>query len=288
MLTAPSHGARERSNWRKRSMRLRSPFTLSTPRHCTIPERRARGQGAVRAQPCARQGCRARRACRPGHDPSRWCRTPRQRAFELAYEYLEPALQYTSDRGLELWRGYLLAYRAQMELDLDRWQEAVDTAALILREPRRSRIPRIIALTVVGRVRARRGDPEVWPPLDEALSLAERGDELQASEPVAAARAEAAWLDGDRERVEQATAAALTLARLRRSSWLVAELAAWRRRAGIVDQLSATETAGPYALEVAGDWSGAAAQWRELGCAYEAALALGGRRRRGRSAPGAR
>jgi ATP/maltotriose-dependent transcriptional regulator MalT len=200
--------------------------------------------------------------------------TRRQRAFDLAYTYLEPALQYTSERGLELWRGYLLAYRAQMELDLGRWAEAVDTAALILREPRRSRIPQIIALTVVGRVRARHGDPEVWPPLAEALSLAERGEELQASEPVAAARAEAAWLQGDHEGVDRATAATLTLARLRRSRWIVAELAAWRRRAGIVDQLSDDETAGPYALEVAGDWSGAATSWRKSGCDYEAAIAL--------------
>jgi ATP/maltotriose-dependent transcriptional regulator MalT len=200
--------------------------------------------------------------------------TRRQRAFDLADQYLEPALQYTSERGLELWRGYLLAYRAQMELDLGRWPEAVDTAALILSEPRRSRIPRIIALTVVGRVRARRGDPEVWPPLAEALSLAERSEELQASEPVAAARAEAAWLQSDRDGVDRATAAALTLARLRRSRWVVAELAAWRRRAGIVDQLSDNETAGPYALEVAADWSAAATSWRNLGCEYEAAIAL--------------
>ena len=202
----------------------------------------------------------------------------RQRDYALAYDYLEPALRYTSERGLELWRGYLLAYRAQMELDLGRWPEAIDTAELVLREPRRSRIPQIVALTVVGRTRARRGDPDVWSPLDEALSLAQRGEELQASEPVAAARAEAAWLDGDRGGVDRATAAALALARLRRSRLLVAELATWRSRAGIIDQLAPSETAGPYALEIAADWSRAAAQWQELGCSYEAALALGNTR----------
>jgi DNA-binding CsgD family transcriptional regulator len=127
---------------------------------------------------------------------------------------------------------------------------------------------------VIGRVRGRRGDPEVWSPLDEALSLAARSEELQASEPVAVARAEAAWLEGDHDGVQQATDAALALARVRRSPWVVAELAAWRRRAGIVDQLWASEMAGPYALEVAGEWAQAAAQWQQLGCPYEAALAL--------------
>jgi DNA-binding CsgD family transcriptional regulator/tetratricopeptide (TPR) repeat protein len=200
--------------------------------------------------------------------------TRRQREYARAFTYLEPALTSASERGMELWRGYLLAYRAQLELDLGRWQEAVDCAALVLREPRRSRIPQLTALAVLGRVRARRGDPDVSSPLDEALSLATRSEELQASEPVAVARAEAAWLGGDRRGVEQATDAALALARARRSPWVVAELAAWRKRAGIVDDISADETAGPFALEVAGDWAQAAARWQQLGCPYEAALAL--------------
>lgn len=198
----------------------------------------------------------------------------RTRAYALASDYLERALPFATERGLELWRGYLLGHRAQIDLDLGRWQNAVETAALVLREPRRSRIPRIIALTVVGRVRARRGDPGVWPLLDEALALAQRGEELQASEPVAVARAEAAWLAGDPEGVERATAAALALATLRRSTWVMSELASWRRRAGIVDELPDTDTTGPYAYEIAGDWPAAAKQWQELRFPYEAALAL--------------
>jgi len=125
--------------------------------------------------------------------------------YTYTYTYLKPALRYTSERGLELWRGYLLAYR-------------------------------------------------------------------QAS-PLAVARAEAAWLPNDREGVDRATAATLTLARPRRSRWVVAELTAWRRRAGVVDQLSGGETAGPYGIDVAGDSSGAATSWRNLGCEYEAAIA---------------
>jgi DNA-binding CsgD family transcriptional regulator len=198
----------------------------------------------------------------------------RRRAYTLASDCLARALPFTTERGFELWRAYLLSYRAQVELDLGRWQDAVDTAALVRREPRRSRVPRIVSLAVVARVRARRGDPDVWPLLDEALVLAERGEELQASEPVAVARAEVAWLEGDRDGVEAATARALALATRRRATWVVSELASWRRRAGIVDQLPADDTTGPYALEIAGDWSAAALHWQELGFRYEAALAL--------------
>ena len=198
----------------------------------------------------------------------------RRREYTLAANHLEPALKRASERGWELWRAYLLAHRAQIELDRGRWQDAVDAAGLILGEPRRSRVPRIIALTVVGRVRARRGDPEVWPLLDEAVSLAAPGEELQADTPVAVARAEAHWLEGDPDSVERATDSALALARQRCSRWVVSELVAWRRRAGIVEKGSHDEVTGPFALEIEGEWSAAAARWRKLGCPYEAALAL--------------
>jgi DNA-binding CsgD family transcriptional regulator len=197
-----------------------------------------------------------------------------RREYACALDYLEEGLRYASDHGWELFRGYLLAYKAKVDFDLGRWQDSLDTAALVLREPRRSRIPRIVSLAVTARVRARRGDPEVWPLLDEALSLAEQGAELQADAPVAIARAETHWLQGEPDRVEEATAGALELARLRRSAWAISELASWRRRAGLGDHVSAEEAAGPYALEIAGYWPAAAAQWRELGCPYEAALAL--------------
>ena len=109
-------------------------------------------------------------------------------------------------------RLYLLAYRARAELDQGRWSEAVGSAALVLHERCISTTPRTLAFVVLGLVRARRGDPEVWPPLDEALALAEPTGELPRIAPVAAARAEAAWLEGEHEAVAEATEAALDFA----------------------------------------------------------------------------
>jgi DNA-binding CsgD family transcriptional regulator/tetratricopeptide (TPR) repeat protein len=198
----------------------------------------------------------------------------RQGDYHRACAYLEHALPYASERGIELYRGYLLAEKARIELDLGRWDEATETAALVLGEPRRSRLPKLRALSVIGRIRARRGDPGAWEALDDALSLANIGEALAAAEPVAVARAEAAWLAEDTEVIERETAGAFALAMRCRSPWLVAELASWRRRGGISDQLSDGDMAGPYALEAAGAWAQAAARWRELGCPYEEALAL--------------
>jgi DNA-binding NarL/FixJ family response regulator len=89
----------------------------------------------------------------------------------------------------------------------------------------------------------------------------------------AAARAEAAWLEGDREAVAEATEAALRLAQERDWGVRAAELADWRRRAGLGHELPAGG-AEPYALQLAGEWARAAERWRQLGCPYEAALAL--------------
>jgi DNA-binding CsgD family transcriptional regulator len=150
----------------------------------------------------------------------------------------------------------------------------VELAEQVLRDPR-TVLPRILALTVVGVVRARRGDPNPGQLLDEALALAMPPGELQNLALAAAARAELAWLEGQPEAVEEATAAAYNLAQQRRASWVVGELACWRRRAGLAEPVP-TGVAEPYALELAGDWQQAAEMWTELGCPYDSALALSG------------
>jgi DNA-binding CsgD family transcriptional regulator len=91
---------------------------------------------------------------------------------------------------------------------------------------------------------------------------------------VAAARAEAAWLAGGREAVNRATADALELALRRGAAWPIGELAYWRWRAGLDSQVPSGLAAEPYAVQISGDWRRAAELWTEIGCPYEAALAL--------------
>ena len=88
----------------------------------------------------------------------------------------------------------------------------------------------------------------------------------------AAARAEVAWLAGDREAVRAATEHPLRLAEEQRDAAALGELALWRRRAGI--DVDIPHGAGePYASQLAGEWKRAVAFWDEAGCPYEAALA---------------
>jgi len=198
--------------------------------------------------------------------------TVESRRLADASRHLEAGLAYCSERGDELHRLYLLAFRARLELDTGRWADAAESAATVLQIPRTSTSPRIHALVVLGLLRARRGDPGHREALDEAWDLAAPTGDLPRLGPVAAARAEAAWLEGRTDTVAAATDEPLALAVERSSEWLVGELAVWRARAGLDPGVSGG-AAEPYALELAGAWARAAAHWLELGCPYEAALA---------------
>jgi len=201
------------------------------------------------------------------------------RRYADAGAYVDEAVDYCSANGLELYRYYTLAYRARLELALGRWDSAAGTATTVLRIQRASILPRILALVVLGLVRARRGDPGYRELLAEAWTLAEPTDEPFRMGPVAAARAEIAWLEGDRDGVAEATDRVMVSALKLRDLNVVGQLAAWQRRAGLdlptdlAADLAAEPGSEPYSAQLAGDWATAAAFWDDAGCPYEAALA---------------
>ena len=200
-------------------------------------------------------------------------RTLHRREYAAADRWITSSLAYCGDHGLELWRQYALAYQARAALEQGNWPQAADSAEQVLLVRRASTTPAIIGLVVVGLLRARRGDPDPWTPIDEARELAEPSGELPRIGPAAAAQAETAWLEGRIDLIGPLTDSPYALALARRDSWLVGELAWWRRQAGIEEE-TPTDAAEPYALQLAGDWLGSATAWRLTGCPYETALAL--------------
>jgi hypothetical protein len=185
-----------------------------------------------------------------GYSNMAWA-AARHRSHALAERYLQAGLARCREPDFDLWRLHLLGYRASLRLEQGRWHDAVESAMLAVRDPRSSPLPRILGRTVIGLVRARRGDPEVWPVLDEAAELATPNGELQRIAPVAAARAEAAWLAGNWSAVGPATDTPLEVAGRCQASWVVGQLALWRQRAGIVESVP-DAVPEPYALELAG------------------------------------
>jgi DNA-binding CsgD family transcriptional regulator len=190
--------------------------------------------------------------------------------------YAAAGVDYCREWGLDAWLNYLILAQAESALVQGRWTEAADTAASILAKPPSPVIgPRAGALEVLALVRARRGDPDYWPLLDEALEIARKMNEVQYFAPNAAARAEAAWLEGRADAIGEETETVFELALEARAPELVGRLACWRWRAGLLTEPPA-DSDELYRLEVTGDWKRAAESWRANSCPYEAALALAG------------
>jgi DNA-binding CsgD family transcriptional regulator/type II secretory pathway predicted ATPase ExeA len=195
-----------------------------------------------------------------------------RRAYADVDGHVEAGLAYCEERDLRLWVRYLLSYRARAALDCARWSEATDDATRVLHAPGPSVLPVLWSLVVLALVGARRGDSGAPELLERALALENGRGGLDALAPIAAARAELAWLAGRDDEVIPATHATLELARSQEAWRDVAELARWRWRAGLRE--SVPQASGPDAATLQGDWAEAARRWEELGCPYESALAL--------------
>ncbi|WP_119302585.1 ATP-binding protein [Dongia deserti] len=199
--------------------------------------------------------------------------TVRKYDLARANRYLAEGIAYCEAHDLASWVRYMKPFRAVAHLLEGTWDKAAEDAEAVIRHPSIAPVSKITALIVLGLVRARRGDPDVETPLDEARALALPTGELQRLAPVVVARAEAAWLRGNlAERLEEVRPA-YELAGKGSHSWVKGELALWLWRCGErIDELD--ELAKPFALQIAGNWRAAAAAWQALGCPYEQASAL--------------
>jgi ATP/maltotriose-dependent transcriptional regulator MalT len=196
------------------------------------------------------------------------------RRYERAARYLEDGIAYCEEHDLDSWRLYMHAFRARARFEQADWNRASEDAEMVLRDQRTARVTRASALTVLGHMRIRRGDPDSAGPLEEARTLASDSQESQRIGPLASAFAEAAWLIGDRDRVIQEVGHAYELSRNQRDAWAKGMLAVWLWRAGALEEIP-TDIADPYALEIGGAWQAAAKVWQALACPYERANMLG-------------
>jgi DNA-binding CsgD family transcriptional regulator/tetratricopeptide (TPR) repeat protein len=198
------------------------------------------------------------------------------RRYDLVDRYGEEASDYLADQDvdLNLYRRRLDSDLAEIALERGRWQEATALANTLLSEQRTAGVIRLKALTVLGRLRARRGDPDPWSPLDEALEFTRQPADREQQWALQAGRVEAAWLEGNTElaRAEAENAVTLGLERVK-DPWWRGELGFWAWRGGALDQLPAG-VAEPYALHFAGRCRAAASIWEDIGSPYQQALAL--------------
>lgn len=195
------------------------------------------------------------------------------RDYRHADEYLTAGIAYCTDRDLDAWRTYMTAWLATSVFQQGRHAEAMRLAQEVLRRRGQSPVSRIPALVVAGTIALRGAESRATAYLDEARDLAEATGEAQRIFPVALARAEAAWVRGDREAMVRELAGARQMDPRFFSAVERGELAWWLREAGMEGAADA-EVPGPFGLMLRRDWAGAASAWKDLGCPWWSAVSL--------------
>ncbi|HRF48724.1 MAG TPA: AAA family ATPase [Anaerolineales bacterium] len=193
--------------------------------------------------------------------------------FAEAERFFHEGMLYVTERGLERFRLYLLAWHAHTLLHTGRWLEAEQTALSVVERQSVSVTSRITALAVLGHLKARRGEPDAAEVLDEAYVLSRELASLHRIGLVRIARAEAAWLRGDMPEARREAGAVVETALAKEHAWFAGELtyALWRTGASVP---TSEWLAQPYGLQIRGEWRAAAELWARLGCPYNQARAL--------------
>jgi DNA-binding CsgD family transcriptional regulator len=196
-----------------------------------------------------------------------------RRAYAQAECYLQDGIVYCAERDLGPWSHYLRWVRAHSRLDQGGWVAAEEDATAVTSLPWTSVTFRGPAQLILAYIRLRRGDPGSATLLNEARDLALATGALERIAPMAAARAEWRWLQGDLAGCAEEAEVGLQLALKHKYRWYVGDVAIWLWRAGRLRE-APDGTLAPWAQQIGGEWQAAADAWEQLGCPYEQALAL--------------
>jgi DNA-binding CsgD family transcriptional regulator len=194
------------------------------------------------------------------------------RRFAEGERYLRAGVAYSAERDLDSWRLYMSGWLARSMLEQGDVVAAEECASDVLRHPHLSPVTHFVASLVVGQLAVRRGD-DGSEQLDGALALARRIGEAQRLMPVAAVRAEAAWISGGSDGIIAEIDQAWPTAIAHPQRWELGELSWWLAVAGVRRE-SPVEVPRPFALMLEGAAREAAAEWDALGCPLWKALAL--------------
>ncbi len=193
--------------------------------------------------------------------------------FAEADHYLTEGIPYAAEHDDDYHLLQMLVWRAWVRLYQGRWEEAIETASKVLQSQYLDIEARTCALLVLARTRVRLGDPDALTALDEALALSVQAAALPRLGPAQSTSVEMAWLAGNNDLAPAEVHAVYDMAVSKKHPWIAGELAFWLWRAG--EQITPPAwIANPFALQITGDWFGAAKEWEERGCPYEQAMAL--------------
>jgi DNA-binding CsgD family transcriptional regulator/tetratricopeptide (TPR) repeat protein len=190
-----------------------------------------------------------------------------------AERYLTEGIAYAAEHVDDYHLLQMLTWQALTRFYQGHWAEAIGIASKVLQSQYLDIETHTCALLALARPNVRRGDPNALAALDKAFDLSTQAEALPRLGPAHAARAERAWLSSNNDRAIEEARAVYQIAVSKEHPWIAGELAFWRWRAGDTFTPPAW-IAKSFALQIAGDWRGAADEWKQRSCPYEEALAL--------------
>jgi hypothetical protein len=105
------------------------------------------------------------------------------RDYRRGDRYLESGIAYCRERDLDSWLVYMQGWRANSLLAQGRWDDAGHCAVEVVSDQSAAPASRITPLVVLGRLRARRGDPDPWGPLERSRGAGGNGRRGAAAGP---------------------------------------------------------------------------------------------------------
>jgi DNA-binding CsgD family transcriptional regulator len=190
----------------------------------------------------------------------------------VAEQNFADGIAYCDSRDLATYSIFMRSERTSALERTGRWHEAAASCTELLSAGGPSPAIRVGPLGRLGIICARRGGPGAWECLDQAIELANgTGDPLSVV-AVRLARSEAYWLAGQLADARREAELADDVARVC-GGWERGAVAVWLRRTGST-RPPGRELAVPCQRYLDGEWAKSARLWIELGCRYEAGLAL--------------
>jgi DNA-binding CsgD family transcriptional regulator len=196
--------------------------------------------------------------------------------FKLAERLLAEGVTFAARFDLDSPNQYLLGRLAHLRMEQGRLREARTIAQGVMDMERLPVVMHLPALTVLGRVQIRMGEPGGHEALERALNEAAPTGEPQRIVPVRLALIEAGVLAGEFGAAAKQFEALFSLDLSGLRAWDIGEIAAWWRRCGMPKHplFESVDLPRPWALEIAGDVKASSAEWLRIGLPFEAGMAL--------------
>lgn len=182
-------------------------------------------------------------------------------------------IEYSNEKDLYTLSLCLAGHHIIVKLYLGNWDEAAETASMILRKENVPMGNKTAPNLVIGLIRARRNDPGAMDMIEKSDMLAAQVGEMEKIVLAKAARAEVFWLQSRICDVIDELVPVYDKLRRGGNPWEIGQLAYWLWKANQLPEIP-ERIAEPYLFQIKGDWRAAADLWEKLHCPYEQALAL--------------